>query len=130
MLCCYLLLSKTSWRVVPMKLKVKNLTFLIKTLWQTLRKLVSIWNRGANKYWHVYPRSLKVWSVWGETSILFLDPKWMSSKLIIKSTGLKMHSYELRYFNSQIHHRSNHLTLSERKYENLQSTENIILILT
>ena len=38
---CVMLISvlyKMSWREVVMKLKVKNLTFLVKTLWQALRE--------------------------------------------------------------------------------------------
>ena len=60
-LCWYLFLSSTTSRVVVKKPKVKNLVFLIKALWQILRKLVSILNRGADKYWDVYPYSLEVW---------------------------------------------------------------------
>ena len=38
-LCGYLLLSKTSWTVEVIKLKVNNLILLIKSLWKTLSKL-------------------------------------------------------------------------------------------
>ena len=41
----------------------------------------------------------EVWLSWCETGIFNLDLKWLPSKFIIKCTGLKMQSYELRYFN-------------------------------
>ena len=34
--------------------------------------------------------SLEVWLFWCEIGMFSLDPKWLSSKLIIKSTGLKV----------------------------------------
>ena len=36
---------------------------------------------------------------WRETGMLSLYPKWLPSKLIIKSAALKMHCCELTYFN-------------------------------
>ena len=45
------------------------------------------------------PISLEVLQFWCETDMFSLNPKWLSSKLIIKSMGLNMQSYELRYFN-------------------------------
>ena len=45
------------------------------------------------------PISLEVLLFWCETGMFSLNPKWLPSKLIIKSMGLKMQSYELRYFN-------------------------------
>ena len=64
---CYadMFLSKTAWREV--EIKPRSL--------QTLRYLTSIFLRG--------------WLFCCETGMLSLDPKGLSSKLIIRSTGLK-----------------------------------------
>ena len=43
--------------------------------------------------------SLEVWLFWCGTDMFSIDPKWLLSKVIIKSTGLKMWSHGLRYFN-------------------------------
>ena len=36
------------------------------------------------------PISLEVWLFWCATGMFSLDPKWLPSKLMIKSLGLKM----------------------------------------